>query len=179
MVIRSKWLVFGIVMMASAWTCWFHWDFLFPRMSRIPLLGWLVEYSIPPCDFYEPSATLTLKTGMQVTDFLCKYIGRYEIDIVDFQGKEFDRSNISMRIVIKDDAGKIIMSDEKNDAEALGTVSHDGLRYLRYCYFVFFSPQDVPLNTNLIAEISCSGDLAPLLSASHRPKIIIRKCFDK
>ena len=52
-----------------------EWHNVFKIVVRIPIIGWLVEYNLPPSDFYVPLDRTPLRKGFFSLKFACKYRG--------------------------------------------------------------------------------------------------------
>lgn len=157
-----------------------EWHHVFKVLVRIPIVGWLVEYNLPPSDFYVPLDRTALRIGSANLEFACKYRGRHEIQIYGIQAEwnraiSFWESNVGMNVVIRGDDGRILYKSEKKNARILGGANG---KY-NYCYAIFNAPDDVPLGTKLIAEITCYGEVNKLLRHFPDAEIVAVKEFDK
>ena len=157
-----------------------EWSQVFKIVVRIPIIGWLVEYNLPPSDFYMPLDHAPLRIGSVNLEFMCKYRGRHEIRISGIQADwnkavSFWDSNVGMNVVIRDCDGRILYKREEMNARITG--GNNGV--YNYCYGIFNAPEDVPLGTKLIAEIKCYGKIEELLRNFPEAKIVVVKVFDK
>ena len=157
-----------------------EWHHVFKIVARIPIVGWLVEYNLPPSDFYVPLDRTPLRTGFFSLKFVCKYRGRHEIRISGIQADwnkavSFWESNIGMNVIIRSDDGRILYKNEKKSARILGGANGN----YNYCYAIFNAPDNVPLGRGLIAEITCYGEVEELVKHFPHAEIVVRKVFDK
>jgi len=151
------------------------WHAVFKTVVRIPLLGWLVEYNISPSDFYTPLDEVPLQVGSLKLEFICKYRGRHEIQIRGIDSMLLWESNVGMNIVIRNDNGRILYKKATANSQVLGGTN----AMYNYCYGIFNVPDDVPLETKIIAEITCYGEVTELLRHFPNAKIVAIKAFDK
>ena len=157
-----------------------EWSQVFKIVVRIPIVGWLVEYNLPPSDFYVPLDSTPLLTGSVDLKFTCKYRGRHEVQIYGIQADwnkavSFWDSNVGMNVVVRDCDGRVLYKSEEMNARISG--GNNGM--YNYCYAIFNAPDDVPLGTKLTAEITCYGDVKDLLNHFPGAEIVVKKVFDK
>lgn len=173
--------IFGGLILTSALLCAvLEWHHVFKIVVRIPLVGWLVEYNLPPSDFYVPLDRTPLRIGSVSLEFACKYRGRHEIRISGIQvdwnkAVSYWNSNVGMNVVVQSEDGRILYKREKNNTRILGGANGK----CNYCYAIFNAPDDVPLGTKLIAEITCYGEVNELLRHFPMAEIVVVKVFDK
>ena len=80
-----------------------------------------------------------------------------------------------MNVVVQSNDGRVLYKSEDKNARICGGANG---KY-NYCYGVFNAPEDVPLETKLIAEIRCHGDVEELLRNFPDAEIVVVKVFDK
>ena len=178
----AKWkCIFGGLILVSALLCAeIEWHHVFKIVVRIPIVGWLVEYNLPPSDFYVPLDRTPLRKGFFSLKFACKYRGRYEIQIAGIQADwnkavSYWNSNVGINVVVRSEDGRMLYKKEKGNARILRGVNGKN----NSCYGIFNAPEDVPLETKLTAEIRCYGEVEELLRNFPDAEIIVVKVFDK
>ena len=166
--------VASLLMAASVFAV-VKWDALFSLVVRVPLLGWIVAYNVPPDDFYVPLDKMPLRAGSSNLLFKCKYRGRHEIRIEGISSTLFWKSNIGMDIVIRGKDGIVLYRNACANAEILGGANGN----YNYCYAIFNAPDDVPLGEDAVANIVCYGEVKNLLLHFPDAEIVVTKVFDK
>ena len=151
-------------------------SYVFPVLSQIPVIGWLVAYNFPPDDFYCPLSVKPLKLGSHELEFSCKYKGRHEIRIQKISDMRFWECNVGMTVTIRDEVGHVFY--ESNIANSIILGGAGGLNY-NYCFGIFYAPDDVPIGSQLTARITCYGEVDELLGEFPEAEIAIVKAFDK
>lgn len=170
-----RYIGFAALAMAISAFALVKWDAMFKIVVRIPLLGWLVAYNIPPDDFYRPLNKAPLRAGAIDITFRCKYRGRHEIRIEGIKSTLFWESNIGMNIVIRGNDGNIFYRNVCANSDILGGANGN----YNYCYAIFNVPDDVPLGEDIVANIACYGEVENLLLHFPDAEIVVTKVFDK
>lgn len=172
---KARYIGFAALVMAILAFAVVRWDAVFKIVVRIPLLGWLVAYNIPPDDFYEPLGKAPLRAGAVDITFRCKYRGRHEIRIEGINSTLLWESNIGMNIVIRGSDGNICYKNVCANSDILGGANGN----YNYCYAIFNAPNDVPLGEDVVASIICYGEVKNLLLHFPDAEIVVTKTFDK
>ena len=154
------------------------WDDVFNVVVRIPIVGWIVEYNFPPSDFYVPLTSIPVCFGSHTLPFMCKYAGRYEIDIIGVDADEMERSGVEMNWHVEDVKGQRLRDGSGGGSFALAS-GHDMRSEYRYCYDIFFVPSDLPIKTPLRMSVECAGAIDKFVRRFPQAKIVIVKSFDK
>lgn len=175
-----KCIIGGMVLTSALLYTVLEWHHVFKILVRIPIVGWLVEYNLPPTDFYVPLDKTSLRTGFFSLKFVCKYRGRHEIRISGIRTERdkvvsYWNSNVGMNVVVRSEDGRILYQKETANTRILG--GSNGR--FNYCYGIFNAPQDVPLGAELIADIRCYGAVEELLHNLPDAEIVVVKVFDK
>ena len=155
-----------------------HWDVSFRRCVKIPIVGWLIGYNFPPADFYHPLASVPLKSGSVSASFVCKYEGRYELNMVGIVTNSLDYSGVRLRWKVGDASGRRLREKESWGSFVLAS-GRKAKTEFRYCYDIFYVPVDLPSSTELTITVICSGAVDDLLKLFPSARIEITKCFDK
>ena len=178
----AKWkcILGGLILVSALLYAVIEWHHVFKIVVRIPIVGWLAEYNLPPSDFYVPLDRTPLRTGFFSLKFACKYRGRHEIQIAGIQADwnkavSYWNSNIGMNVVVRSEDGRILYKREKKNTRILGGANGE----YNYCYGIFNAPEDVPLGAKLTADIRCYGKVDELLNNFPNAEIVVRKVFDK
>ena len=180
MTATQKSIGFALILTTALLFSVLEWHHVFKILVRIPIVGWLVEYNLPPSDFYVPLDRTALRIGSANLEFACKYRGRHEIRISGIQADwnkavSFWDSNVGMNVVIRNCDGRILYKREYKNARICGGANGE----YNYCYGIFNAPDDVPLGKKLIAEITCYGEVGELLRHFPIAEIVVVKVFDK
>ena len=93
---------------------------LFPLLSRIPIIEFVMAYNFPPDDYYQPLAKHPLELGSYQMEFTCKYRGRHEIQIDGITDMSVWENNVGMSVSVCDKEGKILYMKNMKDALLAG-----------------------------------------------------------
>ena len=171
--------IFGGVILASVLLyAVLEWHQVFKIVARIPIVGWLVEYNLPPSDFYCSLASVPLRLGRAKVSLVCKYEGRYELNIVGIDTNNLDYSGVRLHWKVDDASGRRLREKDGWGGFVLAS-GQNAKTAFRYCYDIFFVPFDLPSTTELTVTIVCSGAVDALLKQFPAARIEIKKCFDK
>jgi len=155
-----------------------HWDDVFLMLYRCPVIGILVIYNLSPKDYYVPVVSVPLKSGETVAPFSCKYAGRYEVDVVGFGGFSWEQYEMKIRVSVFDESGRVLYCHEQDRAKTLDSYTKDGKHYLRLCYGILNSPEELPFDRALFLKIDCSDGTAEFCKRNPLAKMILKKCFN-
>ena len=151
---------------------------LFNCIKAIPILGWIVEYNFPPVDYYAPLCQFHLLEGSTNVSFVCRYHGRYDVQIANVKNKSMQESGVSVKIEILDSCGRKLFSGEILNSRVLTCGRTDEVEY-RYQYSAFRVPDEIPIGERLFAVITVGGDVARFLRQHPDTLLQVKKCFDK
>lgn len=169
----------GVLIVATLSLCLtMKYDSAFDVLKSVPIIGLVVAYNIPPSDYYTPIAQFPLKKGHSNVQFICKYKGRYDIQIANVKDASLWQSRISLATEVCSDDGKPLWRSAIDDACVFAYSANDEDAY-RYVYGSFSVPDEVPKNQRLRMTVVCSGQLERFLR--HHPDAVVQvwKCFDK
>ena len=151
---------------------------LFNCIKAIPILGWIVEYNFPPVDYYVPLCQFHLSEGSTNVSFVCRYHGRYDVQIANVKNKSLQENGVSVKIEIFDLRGRRLFSEEISNSRILSCGRSDEVEY-RYQYSAFRVPDEIPSGELLSAVITVGGDVSRFLRQQPDSLLQVKKCFDK
>lgn len=161
-------------------SCYRHWDSVFQFLVKIPVVGWLMEYNFPPSDFYVPLISVPLKSGRSCSYFTCKYAGRYEMNIAGVDTNSLMHSGVDVHWQVYDKSGHKLRDCGGEGTFALASAHGESENTtFRYCYDIFFAPDDLPTKTPMRASIICAGAVDDFVRRFPAARIEVVKCFDK
>ncbi len=150
-------------------------DHIFPILTEIPFVDFIVYYNFLPKDYYSPLVECSLDQGDVIGNFKCKYKGRYQMRIKNIKGcSSWEGSGVlaSGQIQFGNGSSNFIFHSS-------GTRRFACKEGFNYQYTHFFVPKDVPLNTEVRIKITFSGDIENLLETNPDAVFELAKCFDK
>jgi len=178
MTLKLKYTGFAALLLSALLFVILEWHNVFNIIVRIPIIGWFVEYNFPPSDFYVPIACIPICSNQHKLSFVCKYAGRYELDIVGVDTDEMDHSGVEINWYVEDSKGQKLR-DGKGCGSFVLASGHELKIGYRYCYDIFAVPRDLPAKTALWMCIECGGEIEKFTSRFPQARIVVVKCFDK
>ena len=175
MIMRKKGITLIFLLLLALLYAALNWSDVFRVVGRIPIIGWLVEYNIPPDDFYVPLDKTPLRSGYIKLEFTCKYRGRHEIRIQGVNSTLFWESNVGMDVAIRNGNGRVLYRRDDVNSRIMGGANGN----YNYCYGIFNAPEDVPLGAKLTADITCYDEVGELQRHFPAAEIVVVKVFDK
>lgn len=173
---------FAICMVLSVIGICLNYQRVFNIVKSIPCVGWIIEYNFPPQDYYVPIVDIPLSKGVSYAEFVCKYNGRYDIQIANITKDKFYKSGISLKVMVsKANKSNVIWSGgDTNSTQFIYYPNENSEENeFRYWYDAFRVPEKIPLNTKMRLTVICSGDVSAFLTEHKNAHIQVRKVFDK
>lgn len=152
---------------------------VFEVIKAIPVVGLIVSYNFPPADYYDARIDEPLLTRATAIPFSCHYSGRYEIDVVGYDGSHLDESGVGLHVQVLSNKGHLIYENVCSNSVALSTYDNEDRPYLRFCYFILDLPNDLPLDEPLCLSYDCFGQYESFMTENPQARIVIQKFFDK
>lgn len=165
------------VLVCASLAAW-HWNKVFSFVYRCPVLGIIVTYIFPPEDYYVPLVSMPLQSGTMSSPCLCKYAGRYEVNVIGFGGFDWESYEMRMKVTIIDENNQACYFHEQSRSRTLVGYTKTGEKYLRLCYGVVDCPKDIPLNRALTVKVEGLDGVPEFVRKNSRAKIIFRKDFN-
>ena len=153
---------------------------LFDFIKAIPIVGLIVSYNFPPSDYYVPCLNAPLDSHAESIPFICRYAGRYEVDVRGFTGTSLEESNFGLCINVRNVRGEIVYSGVQSNAVAFASYDHlTNEEYFRFCYFILNLPEDFSLGMPVSFSYECFGQYDSFVDANPQARIVIQKFTDK
>lgn len=155
-----------------------HWDAVFQKLYRCPLIGIVITYNFPPEDYYVPRVSLPLQEGEMSAPLTCKYEGSYEVNIVNFKTYNCEQFDMRICVSISDGLGHLVYTNVQSKAETLTGYTRDGVWRPRLCYGIFECPEDVPTGRLLTVKIVGEDGVEAFVRKNPHAMIVVKKTFN-